>query len=243
MRQALFVVALLTAPALAAAPRPVPASDLLISHSSPEIAWRWRMSPEAARAPALLAAMRVEALQAAAKARAAAANDAASARKAGFPFRPHDVIIDWSIAADTPHLLALIGDSFSFTGGAHGNTGFATRIWDKSARRSIAIDALFNDWPRARKIIEPVYCKALADEQARRLGERPRDDMHTCPKLSDVPVAPFAGKGRRASQLQVLLAPYAAGAYAEGPYVITLPWPETVRPFVKPGFRGDLFGE
>ena len=48
---------LLAAPALAA-PRIVPASDLLIRQSSPDIEWRWRVAPEAATQPALLAMMR-----------------------------------------------------------------------------------------------------------------------------------------------------------------------------------------
>jgi hypothetical protein len=242
MRSVVLALALLAAPALAA-PRPVPASDLLISQSTPEIDWRWRMAPEAARAPALLAAMRSAALQDAAKAKSAAANDATSARQAGFPFRRHDSVADWSLAADTPHLLALAGETYSFTGGAHGNTGYASRIWDKTARRSIAFDALFTDWPRARRIMEPQYCKALAQEQAARLGSKPVDDMHDCPKLSEVTIVPFAGLARRATQFRVLLPPYAAGSYAEGSYLITLPWPEAVKPLVKPAYRSDLFAE
>ena len=135
----IYTLALLAAPALAApalaAPRPVPASDLLISRSSPEIDWRWRMAPETATAPALLAAMRGEALKEAARARAEAVSDAANAKKAGFPFRRHAASVDWSLAADTQRLLVLTGETASFTGGAHGNIGYASRIWDKAARR------------------------------------------------------------------------------------------------------------
>ncbi len=238
----LLLLALLAAPALAA-PRVIPASDLLINRSSPDIEWRWRMAPEAAQAPALLAALRTEALTDAAKARSDAAGDVVSARTAGFPFRRYASMTDWSLAADTPRLLALAAETYSFTGGAHGNTGYATRIWDKTARRSIAFDALFTDWPRARRLIEPAFCAALVEEQTARLGSKPVDDMHACPKLADVAIVPFAGLTTRAMQFRVLVAPYAAGAYAEGSYLITRPWPEAVRPLVKPTYRADLFGE
>lgn len=238
----LALVALLAAPAVAALPRVVPASDLMIRQSSPNIEWRWRVAPEAATQPALLASMRATALKAAVKARSDAAADAVSAQKSGFPFRPYETISDWSLAADTPHLLALAGETYSFTGGAHGNTGYAARIWDKTAKRSIPIDALFTDWPRAQAIIEPAFCKALAVEQRRRLGTEPLNDMNACPKLSEQPMLPWAGIGSRAAQLRVLVAPYVAGSYAEGSYLITLPWPDTVRGLVKPAYRADLFG-
>lgn len=238
----LALLALIAAPALAA-PRVVPASDLLIRQSSPNIDWRWRAAPEVAAQPGLLGALRAAALKDAAKARSDAARDAASAKKAGFPFRRHAVINDWSLAADTPHLLALTGETYAFTGGAHGNTGFAARIWDKAAKRSIPIDALFTDWPRARAIIQLVFCKVLAAEQTRRLGAAPTSEMSACPKLSEQPIVPSGGLAAQATQVRVLLGPYVAGSYAEGSYLVTFPWPEAVRELVKPGFRKDLFGE
>jgi Deacetylase PdaC len=235
---------LLAAPALAKAPAPVPASALLLRQATPEMAWRWRAAPELATQPGLLKAMRGEAQAELAKAKAAAARDAAEAKKAGFPFRAYETINDWSLAADTPGLLALAGEVYSYTGGAHGNTGFGARLWDKATKRSVPIDALFTDWPRARKLLEPVYCKALAEEQARRRqGAEGPADFAACPKLSEQPVVPFAGLGRQARQFRVLLAPYVAGSYAEGSYLITAPWPEGVAALVKPAYRRDLFGD
>ncbi len=233
----LAISALLAAPALAA-PRVIPASDLLINESTPAISWRWRMVPEAAKQPALLAALRSDALKAAATAKAEAANDAASAKKDGFPFRRYESISDWSLAADTPHLLALAGENYAFTGGAHGNTGYTAKIWDKTAQKAVPFSALFTDWAKARTLIEPAYCAALATEQKARGGNA----VNNCPKLADQPIVPWAGLATRATQLRVLLGPYTAGSYAEGAYLITLPWPEGVKPLVKPAYRDDLFG-
>lgn len=244
MRATMLIALLFTAPALAKAPAPVPASALLIRAATPAIEWRWRAAPEAATQPGLLRAMRSEAQAELGTARAAAARDEAEAKKAGFPFRRYETINDWSLAADTPALLALAGEVYSYTGGAHGNTGYAVRIWDKAAKRQIGIEALFTDWPRARKLLEPVYCKALAEEQARRRqGAEVAADFAACPKLSEQPVVPFAGLARQARQFRVLLAPYTAGPYSEGSYLISVPWPETVAALVKPAYRRDLFGD
>ncbi len=231
----------LTVPAIAA---PIPASQLIIRQSTPSASWRWRAPPELAEQPALLKAMRAEALQAAAKDRAKAGRDAASAAKAGFPFHRYDTINDWSLAADAPRLLALVGETYAYTGGAHGNTGFAVKLWDKTAKRPLTIDQLFTDWPRARKLIEPVYCKALAELQAqRRAGVPAGGEFDKCPRLVEQPVVPWGALSTSARQFRVLLGPYVAGAYAEGSYLVTAPWPDAVRPLTKPVYREALFGD
>jgi hypothetical protein len=182
--------------------------------------------------------LRGEALKAAATAKAEAANDAASAKKDGFPFRRYESISDWSLAADTPHLLALVREGYAFTGGAHGNTGYTAKIWDKTAQKPVPFSALFTDWAKARGLIEPAYCAALATEQKPRGG----NPVNNCPKLSDQPIVPWAGLAARATQLRVLLGPYTAGSYADGSYLLTLPWPDGIKPLVKPAYRDDLFG-
>jgi hypothetical protein len=232
----LSIALLLAAPALAA-PRVIPASDLLISQSTPAISWRWRMAPEAATQPALLATMRSDALKANAKAKAESARDATEAKKAGFPFHRYDSIADWSLAADTPHLLALAGEVYAYTGGAHGNTTHTVMIWDKTAQKAVPFSALFSDWARARALLEPAYCTALVSEREMRGGV----SVGSCPKLAEQPIVPWAGFGTRAAQFRVLLAPYVAGSYAEGSYLITVFWPEGIKPLVKPEYQADLY--
>ncbi len=243
VRKALLI-AILAVNATPAFAAPVPASALLIRQSSPAASWRWRAAPEAAEQPALLAAMRAEASKAAARDRIAAARDSASAAKAGFPFHRYETVTDWSLAADTPRLLALAGETTAYTGGAHGNTGYAVKLWDKAARRALAIDQLFSDWPRARKLIEPAYCRALAEEQARRRGGKALGgDFDKCPKLAEQPLVPWGGLGTGAGQFRVLVGPYVAGPYSEGSYFVTAPWPDAVKSLVKPAYRRDLFGD
>lgn len=243
-RRTAAALAILAVAAAKPPPRPIPAADLIIRQASPALDWRWRAAPEAALEPGLLRRMRAAALADAAKARAGAARDAAAARRAGIPVRAYETITDWSLAAETPRLLALAGQTYSFTGGAHGNTGYAIELWDRATNRPLAIDALFTDWPRARKLIEPEYCKALAAEQkTRRGGALLAGEFDKCPKLSEQPIVPWGGLGTRAPQFRVLLGPYVAGPYSEGSYLVTATWPEAVRTLVKPAYRDDLFGE
>ena len=218
MLRATAFAALLAAPALAA---PIPASDLLIRDVTPQLSYRWRAAPEAATQPAPAEGIRSEALTELAKEKKNAARDAAEAKNSGFPFRAYETIVSWTLAADTPHLLALEGLNYSFTGGAHGNTGYSARIWDKNANKAIPFSALFTDWKKAQGLLGPAYCKALAEEQKARGG----NPVNNCPKLADQQIVPWADLASTAAQFRVLIGPYAAGSYAEGSYLITLPWP------------------
>ena len=235
MLRVLTLAALLATPAFGA---PIPASDLLIRDVTPQLSYRWRAPPEAATQPALLKGLRSEALTELAKEKKDAAGDASEAKKSGFPFRGYETIISWTLAADTPRLLALSSLNYSFTGGAHGNTGYAAKIWDKAANKAIPFSALFTDWKKAQALLGPAYCKALAEEQKARGG----NPVNNCPKLADQQIVPWADLASTASQVRVLLGPYAAGSYAEGSYLITLPWPEGLEKLVKPAYRTDLFG-
>lgn len=234
MLRALLIAVFLATPALAA---PIPASDLLIRDVTPQLSYRWRAAPEAATQPDLLKSLRSDGFAELAKEKGAAARDATEAKKSGFPFRRYETIADWTLAADTPRLLALSGLNYSFTGGAHGNTGYAAKIWDKQANQAIPFSALFTDWAKALTLLEPAYCRALAEEQKTRGG----NPQNNCPKLADQPIVPWADLATTARQFRVLIGPYAAGSYAEGSYLITLPWPEGIAQLVKPAYKTDLF--
>ncbi|GGI94171.1 hypothetical protein GCM10007973_32910 [Polymorphobacter multimanifer] len=244
-RLILVVLAVLLAAAAPAkrpsGPAPVLVRELFITATEPALRWRWRAAPEVGLEPTLLRAMRGEAMVALGTERAAARQAMAEARKGGYPLRGYETITDWSVAADTPQLLVLQGEVWRFTGGAHGNTGYAGRLWDRQARRSIGIEALFTDWPRARKLIEPAYCAALAAEQRKRRGETaPGNDFDACPPLAEQVILPVGMMGAPARQVRVVLPPYLAGPYVEGSYTIELVWPEGVATLVAPAWKATL---
>ena len=239
----LGLVAALALPAAAGA-APILARDLILKNNSANLQYSWRVPPEVGIEPRLFAAMRAKAEANLAAGLTTANRDAAAAAKSGYPVRQYTDLSFWTAAADTTRLMAATGLLYGYTGGAHGNTGYDSVIWDKVAARQIGVPDLFTDRAKARAIMEPVVCKALADERARRRqGARLGGDFDKCPPLTQATIVPYSGPSPVANQVRVIFAPYVAGPYVEGSYELTLGWPEAVKPLVKPQYRADLFGE
>lgn len=222
---------------------PILARDLILKNNSANLQYSWRVPPEVGIEPALFHMMRAKAEAGLVAALGQANADAAAAKKSGNPVRQYTDLRYWDVAADTTRLLALTGQVYGYTGGAHGNSGFDTVIWDRKAQAVIGLPSLFTDRAKARAIIEPLVCAELAKEQAaRRGGVKAAPEFEKCPPLTQASVVPYGGMAPVAHSVRVIYAPYVAGPYFEGSYEITLPWPDAVKPLVKPEFREALFG-
>lgn len=241
IRPAILAAALVLAAPLAA--QAIPATQLLIRESTATVDYRWTAAPEAALEPALLRSLRAEAVADQAKFRAQAVSDAAEARRAGLPVRPYASSLRWTAAAETRPLLALRGESYSFTGGAHGNSGTSALIFDRAAKRRIGWQSLFTDAAKAEALIRPAFCKELDAQRAARRGSNAAQlaDFNACPAFKDLAIIPTGGVDRVAF-MTLVAAPYVAGPYAEGGYEVKLPLtPELVR-LVRPAYRSAFVG-
>jgi len=237
------LAALSLAPASGTSAAPILASDLILKSNSENLQYAWRVPPEVGVEPALFNAMRAKAEAGLLAGRGQADADAAAAKKAGNPAFQYTDLRYWTIAADTQRLLALTGLLYGYTGGAHGNTGHDSVIWDRKTQAIIALPSLFSDRAAARAILEPLVCKALAKEQAaRRGGVKSSPEFEKCPPLAQATLVPYGGMTPVAHSLRVIFAPYVAGPYAEGSYELTVAWPDAIKPLVKSEFREDLFG-
>jgi len=226
-----------------AADAPILARDLILKNNSANLQYGWRVPPEVGIEPALFHMMHAKAEAGLVAGLGQANADAAAAKKAGDPVHQYTDLRYWDVAADTTRLLALIGQVYGYTGGAHGNSGFDTVIWDRKSQAVIGLPSLFSDRVKARAILEPLVCAALAKEQAaRRGGVKAAPEFEKCPPLEQASVVPFGGMAPVAHSVRVIYAPYVAGPYVEGSYEITLPWPAAIKPLVKPEFREALFG-
>ena len=144
-------------------------------------------------------------------------------------FQPHYYSRSWTIAGNNAQLLSLSAQQETFSGGAHGNRQFHALVWDRSANAPVrAADLLGSPLLDALK---PRFCAALDVERARRRGEpvesAPRvvDAFVDCPNLREVVLSPTDDdENNRFERVMVLLPPYAVGSYAEGDYVIDLPF-------------------
>lgn len=204
-----------------------------------EFAYKW---PAAVNGIPLLRAM-LEADRDAA--RAALRKDAEAwkqeADAEGIPFNPYSLGTAWAVVADTPAFLSLSATISSYTGGAHGNSGFNALLWDKAADvRRKPVD-LF-DAARLKAAIQPAFCDAIDAQRAEKRGEKV---VRSSGEMFDECIDPLeqtlilgSSNGKAFDRLGVLVGPYAAGPYAEGDYEVTLPVTSAVLAAVKPDYKG-----
>jgi hypothetical protein len=160
-----------------------------------------------------------------AQARRDAQEDQAARQGSGAPFHNHSYSRIWENAGTTPQLLSLTARTETFTGGAHGNLGLAALLWDRAADREVDAEGLLGT--AALQGLTPRYCARLNAMRAERRGEpvRPGGGLFTdCPPLAGHPLAPADRDGNgRFDTLRILIAPYEAGPWAEGTYIVELP--------------------
>ena len=220
-----------------AAPRPILATDLIAEARTPALEWRWRAPPEAALEPALFARLVRERDAARARAAAAGARD----RRDPGPGRPHTLDQRWTAPFADDRLIVLLGETYAYTGGAHGNLGHIGRLWDRRRGRMITLADLFTDWPRAALSVESAACAALRAQKARRLAPNTLPADWTCPPLADAVLVP-AGRMGPGTLVHAIYSPYVAGSYAEGSYDVQFEWPDAARALARPEWRSTLFG-
>ncbi len=140
----------------------------------------------------------------------------------------------WGVLGGGAPLLSLVANITTYSGGAHGNLAYRGLIWDTGRQREVRLTDLFarGEWPRR---FRARYCAALNREREERWNEPvPQDGFaNRCPELGDYVVLPAdLDENGRFEALQVLLPPYAAGSYSEGPYEISVTFEPADLPLV-----------
>jgi hypothetical protein len=154
-----------------------------------------------------------------------------------------EIQVDWQTVTNLPGYLSLTHDIWHYSGGAHGNFGRASEIWDKKAAVSIMPVTMFSSAAEFDKIIQTQFCDLLDIERSKkRDGEKvdrsKTDDwMQACPAPSELTVILGSSDGKAFNRMAVYAAPYAVGPYAEGDYEIGLPITARLMAIVKPEYR------
>lgn len=171
-------------------------------------------------------------------------DDRSEARKGGFPYRPHASDTTWKVVTNLPDWLSLSSEIYVYTGGAHGMSAFDSLVWDKRADAIREPIDLFISGAALRQTIQRPFCDALDREREKRRGEPVRhgaDDMFSdCINPLENTLMLGSSNGRTFDRLGILIAPYAAGPYAEGSYEITLAVTPAVLGAVKPAFKDSF---
>lgn len=173
-----------------------------------------------------------------------AQEDQKAAKSAGFPFHAHALETHWTVTADTPRFLALKSESYAYTGGAHGMTGYDALLWDKDRKRETAIEALMTSPGAFAAAIHDRFCDSLDKARAQKRGEPVKrsddDDFTKCIDPMKQVLVPTSKDGRLIDGVTVVIGPYSAGPYAEGNYDIALPVDAAMRKTIKTEYQ-DAF--
>lgn len=173
---------------------------------------------------------------------AASRKDQAEAAKDGYPYRAHSSGTKWQVVTDLPRWLSLSAEMYEYSGGAHGMTFFDSLLWDREAEVSRAPADLFTSKAALSRVLREPFCAALDKERAKRRGgpvnRNSGDQFDECIDPVESTLILGSSNGRTFDKIGVLVAPYAAGSYAEGTFDLTLPVTQAVLATVKPEFRG-----
>jgi len=128
--------------------------------------------------------------------------------------------------------ISMIRTDYIYTGGAHPNTDINTLLWDDSAKKQISIRPFFKETADNGPTLQLLRSAAIAAVKAEK-KQRGIDDIEagdwykgiepTLLKVGAVSLAPSTIPGKSAG-LDFHYPPYAVGSYAEGPYVVFVPW-------------------
>jgi Protein of unknown function (DUF3298). len=169
------------------------------------------------------------------------ADEEAAAKKDGFPYRQHSYGAEWKRVADLPGWLSLSLEFYTYTGGAHGMSGFDALLWDRRAETARKPRDLFASSDALRAAIRGPFCDALDKERERRRGEpvqRNSGQMFTeCIDPMAQTLLLGSSNGMTFDRIGILVGPYEAGPYAEGSYEVTLPVTGKVMATLKPQYR------
>ncbi|QOZ35473.1 DUF3298 and DUF4163 domain-containing protein [Bradyrhizobium sp. CCBAU 53421] len=128
--------------------------------------------------------------------------------------------------------VSVLRNDYMDTLGAHPNSDVNTILWDTAEKKRISIRPFFTETadngPTMKALLKAVIA-ALTVEKKKRAGDEPlpanwHDELKpTLLKIGAVTLAPSTVSGK-SSGLTFHYPPYAVGPYAEGQYVVFVPW-------------------
>jgi hypothetical protein len=189
------------------------------------IGFHYGWSAEAAAVPELVARFRKEMEQGEADLIGGAKEDKASREKHGFEFHGFMSSTQYDTAGQTARLLSLKVDVGSYEGGAHGNHGIGSLLWDRQQKKEIKDIDLFAGAANRERLLTQRWCDALNKAREEKRGEPVGGGgmFDDCPKLDEIAIIPTdKDNNGRFDLLTLVASPYVAGPWAEGDYEIEL---------------------
>jgi len=219
-----------------------PVEPFKLAEENELIDFSYSYPAEAVAIPALAQRLQSDMARIKAEAIGFATEDRDSAKEMPRPFNSHYLHKSWTSTGNSPRLLSLVATTESFTGGAHGNSGFSALLWHRQAGREIRFPSLFAEPVRLEQLMRTPYCRSLDVERLeRREGEVLEGQFSECPKTSELVMAPSdEDDDHRLDHIRFLAGPYVAGPYVEGEYEISLPIPPDLLAALNPEYRASF---
>ena len=162
----------------------------------------------------------------------------------GFPYNPHYFSEKWAVVANLPHWLSLTGDFSTYTGGAHGNYGRETLVWDKKVGRGFPAIEMFTSPKALSDALGDKLCKALDAERAKKRKGQPKGEglaeFDKCVGVDEATVLVGSSNGKTFNRVGVWFGPYVAGPYVEGAYELNFGIDKAILDTVKPAYRAEF---
>lgn len=221
---------------------PVDEGGRVIEENSDLLAFRYAWPAIAEAAPGLRKRLEQQMAVDRTEATGYALNDSNERKKEDFPFNPHNFAKSWGVLGETPRLLSLAAEIYTFQGGAHGNTVYDGLLWDRMADAPVDRAKLLP--PALLVAVTSRYCSALDRAREQKRGEPVADRgsiFNDCPSIDEQVIAPTdSDDNGRFDTLTVILAPYTAGPYVEGSYELELPVDATTLAAIPAAWRAEF---
>ncbi len=147
---------------------------------------------------------------------------------------------EWKVVADLPQWLSLSADFYVYTGGAHGNNGRVSLVWDRRGQRALKGVELFNSPVALENALGARLCEALNVQRGKRRGVEidpaSGDMFDDCPGIDEASVLVGSTNGETFDRIGIYFGPYVAGPYAEGDYELNFPVTPSIVDAVRPEF-------
>jgi hypothetical protein len=231
--------------AAASAPKPAPPAPRAfeLNEDNALIEFHFGWPAEAAAVPELVARFRTAMAKERAELLAGAKADKDSREKEGYEFHAYSSSTEYATDGQSPRLLSLSVDVGTYTGGAHGNFGTSSLLWDRIVGKEIKAADLFDPPTRFAALLTKPWCDALNAERTKKREEPPQpgDMFWDCPKLGEIAVIPTDKDGNgRFERFALTASPYVAGPYVEGDYEVESPVSEALIAALKPEYRASF---
>ena len=244
-------------PAATPSPSQTPGGARAVSEETDDYLFEYSYPEQVGRIPELAALLDRRMEERRAELARTSARARRDARADGFPYNKHSYSAEWKVVAAPPGWLSLSNAFNTYSGGAHGNYGLESLVWNREQARAMPAIELFTSPAALEEALGDRFCDALDNQRAERRedwvqpddrddptgegeGGAPKDGFDACPAIGELTVVVGSSSDRAFDRLTLYAGPYVAGPYVEGAYEVDLPVDRAVRQAVRPEYRGSF---